>query len=359
MNNYTELSEINKYLEKDALNQSFLKMILANSVRPFKQTVPMIIGTVFDSMLTSPHLTDDLFCVGLEKRPSDTIKGIVDEMYNEHLQWLDTRKNFGFIDESIPQFEDYRSDLIMKARIANYNKNWGDDAIWNAIRKDGEFYWNELTLSQGKTIVTQSEWDRCKELCFFTQNNVVVGKYFINQDNIEKFYQLPLYWQYKGLKCKGLLDILLLEEETKTIYCVDIKTTSAPTIEQWFDICRNKNYTFQMSWYYQGIEANYKHLIEDGWKIKMRWMVIPTSGPFKPWIVPVTSEMLLVGQFGYNKVQQYSIDNIYYDSVKTLKGWEQAIDIYTESKLLGLKDYDIFYYYNSKLSNEQSRNLFF
>ena len=353
MNYLTTLEELKDYRDTEALSQSFLKLVLSNNVnKKFKETVPMLIGSYMDSLLTSPDLTDDLFQVGLAKRPSDAIKGFLDVLWSEQ-------------EESISQDLDvdgYKTRVIELVRAANYQPKWGDDAIWKSVLTDGQAYWEELISSQGKMLITKSEQEQCENIAQLACSSPITGKYFLDQDNIIKHYQKPLYWTCEELPCKGLLDILIFEEETKTIYIIDIKSTGVSTLREWFNVCRQKNYPFQMAWYKEGVIQEYYPMFEDGWKIECRWLVLPTEF-FKPWVVPCTDLMLEVGRHGCLKFKTTynfeSANQVNYTSER-IYGFEEAIRRYKIKEREGLLDYDIEYYETKgRLDNTQSNQYYF
>jgi hypothetical protein len=327
-------------------------MYCNNVNKKFKETVPMLIGSYMDSLLTSPDLTDDLFQVGLAKRPSDTIKGFLDVLWSEQ-------------EESISQNLDvdgYKTRVIELVRAANYQPKWGDDAIWKSVLTDGQAYWEELISSQGKMLITKSEQEQCENIAQLACSSPITGKYFLDQDNIIKHYQKPLYWTCEELSCKGLLDILIFEEETKTIYIIDIKSTGVSTLREWFNVCRQKNYPFQMAWYKEGVIQEYYPMFEDGWKIECRWLVLPTEF-FKPWVVPCTDLMLEVGRHGCLKFKTTynfeSANQVNYTSER-IYGFEEAIRRYKIKEREGLLDYDIEYYETKgRLDNTQSNQYYF
>jgi len=358
MNYFVTLEDLKNYRDTEALSQSFLKLVLANNVnKKFKPTIQMDIGSYLDSLLTTPDFTDDLFQVGLAKRPSDAIKGFIDALWQEQEEVVSVDLNV----------EGYKNRVIEFARASSYQPKWGDDAIWNSIIKDGQGYWEEIISSQGKVLITQEEFENCQNIAQLTCSSFITGKYFQEQENIDKYYQLPLYWTYEGLSCKGLLDILIFEKETKTIYIVDIKSTGVGTLKEWFNVCRSKNYPFQFAWYKEGVVANYPELIENGWKIECRWIVIPT-GFFKPWVVPCTDFMLKFGKEGYYREQRcYYSEGFFKSPVSfTIKqeeyvpGFDEAIRRYKKKEQEGLLDYDIEYYETKgKLDNSQAEQYYF
>ena len=356
---YPTLEQLEQYRFCDAVSQSFLKSVLVNNTKPVKETVPMLIGTYLDALLFLPQHADDLFITGLAKRPSDTIKGFLDRLWEVQ-------------EESISldlDVEGYKNRILQFVRQANYQPNWGDDAIWKSILKDGEEYWKELCVSQGKKIITKEEHDLCTQLAALTLSSPITAKYFIDQSRIDIYYQLPLYWTYLNEPCKGLLDILLIEHETKTIYIVDLKSTGVESLEEWFRIASQKKYPFQLSWYKYGVESNFKDLLEQGYTIQCRWMVIPTNTQrFKPWIVPCTQEMLTFGSEGFvsNRGVYYVGDwineeeTLVVSSTKMYAGWKKAVQIYKRCKSEGLLDWDLTHFdYQGKLPEDLSNRMFF
>ena len=86
----------------------------------------MLFGSYLDCLLTSPSLTEILYCVGLESRPSEMIKSIIDFLWEE----VD-----GQIDPQMSDIINWQGRLVEIARGFNYQPRWGDEAIFNAIKK--------------------------------------------------------------------------------------------------------------------------------------------------------------------------------------------------------------------------------
>ena len=341
MNKYHSIEELEQYRSSDYLSQSFLKMVLANSVKKnFKETIGMILGNYTDCELTTPHLVENLFMQDLTKRPSETIRGFLVDTFNILCE-VDSV-------EMIGELEDYRELILNTARQAGYQNNWGDDAIWKSILKDGEEYWKFLIQSKGRIIITSEEMRLSKQIASLTMSHSLTGKYFIDQPNVDKYYQLPLYWLYEDLPCKGLLDILIVEHETKTIYLPDIKSTGVYNIDEWFRVCRTKGYAIQMAWYKLGVERNFQDLIDQGYTIECRWIVLPMNEfNFKPWVIPCTDMLLDIGMDGYSKTVVHEIP-VFGDFKKIKKakyygGIKEAITLYKLAKQNELLDFDIPY----------------
>jgi len=291
--------------------------------------------------LTSPDLADKLFMQDLTKRPSEAIRGFLINTF-EVLCEVDSV-------EMIGELADYKELILNTARQAGYQNNQKDETLTNALLREGEEYWKFLTESKGRTIITSEEMRLSKTIARLAMSHPLTGKYFIDQPNVDKYYQLPLYWMYEDLPCKGLVDILIVEHETKTIYLTDIKSTGVYNIDEWVRICRTKNYPMQMSWYKLGVERNFQDLIEQGYKIECRWIVIPMNEfSFKPWVIPCTQTLLNMGMYGYAKqvVSTIPTDNQEYKKIKKVKyygGISDALINYKLAKQNELIDYDIPY----------------
>ena len=352
---YPTLEELKAYRDSPYISQSFLKSILANNIKPIKETVPMIIGTYLDGLLSLPHEADNLFQVGLSKRPSDNIKTFIDNVLCILLEeWSE---------ESSPilDISDYRKELIEEAGKINYQPKWGEDAVWNSIKKDGEEYWNECISSRGKKIITKEEHLLCTQVCSLTLNSAITGGYFAEHKNVDKYFQLPLYWMVEDVLCKGLADLVIVEHDIKIIHLIDIKSTSISNIQDWFTVARQKNYPLQLSFYKKGIEVTFKDLIDEDYEIDCKWIVIPTNTTkFTPWVIPCTDAMLTVGEYGYSKLNYYKINEHISTGHKKHHGWREAISRYKRSKEQGLVDYDIHHYLcNGRMEEKEADETFF
>lgn len=350
MNYYSNLQELKDYRDNPAISQSYLKQLFTNNSKPYRETLAMLSGSLLDCMLTSPDLTSELYHTGLTKRPSETVRSILTKTLDFVIG------SDSVLDEDIEMFK----TLILEFAVeVNYQPRWSEDAKWNAILKDGLEYWIELVRSKEKIVVTQQEWDTCEMYSDLTRSSHITGKYFINQPDVDKYFQKPLYWTYHEVQLKGLVDLLIFEWETKKIYLIDIKSSGVSDIKQWFDVCRNKNYPFQMSFYLEGVKHNYNHLLSDGWTIECRWIVIPLD-KFKPWVVSVSKEMLDAGRYG---VKEYSSKFVVNEKEITNPynryGWEHAILLHKYKLENNLLEVDLLYEETGGKLPEQLTNQYY
>ena len=352
---YSTVEQLRSYRDSPYISQSFLKSVLANNTKPIKETVPMIIGTYLDALLSIPQEADTLFQVGLAKRPSDNIKTFIDNVLGLLLEEQSEEST------AIHDINNYREELIAEARNINYQPKWGDDAVWNSIKKDGEEYWNEVILSQGKKIITQDEHLLCINIAALTLSSSITGGYFSEHKGVDKLFQLPVYWMMEDVLCKGLVDLLVIEPEIKTIHLIDIKSTSVFNIQDWFTVARQKNYPLQLSFYKEGIKIMYRNLIDNGYKIECKWIVLPTNtNKFTPWVIPCTDTMLTAGEYGYSKLNHYKINEHLSTGYKKYSGWREGLEKYKKIKEEELVDFDLKHYLcNGRMEEKSADELFF
>ncbi len=360
MNIYSSLQELQQYRQSPFLNQSFLKQILQNNTKPFKDTIQATLGSCLDTILTTKGLEKDLYHIGLAKRPSDAVKEIIDSVWNV-IRSVDSA-------DCIAEFNEYKDLFLKQAREVNYQANYGDDALWNALKKDGQSYWEELYDAGDKKIITQDEWNLSTDLAARTLMSPITGMYFTEEKEIDKYFQIPLYWTMivngQLVECKGLGDEIVVSHPTKKIVYLDLKGTDMLSIDSWFQqVCTKKFYPFQMAWYKEGIleHPTFKPLIEQGYTLEFRWMVIPfNTYRFKPWIIPVTEQLIHAGKYGYSKQGSYKVGKTLIDSGYDRAGWLEALTIYQESVGLGLLDYDTEWFKSQgRMTTERVNELFF
>lgn len=96
-------------------------------------------------------------------------------------------------------------------------KFWGEEKYW-------EFYknWHEAQTS-GKTVLGKDEMEKVNRMGATITNNRHLMKWFVPTKG-KTWYQVPLYTEINGVKCKCLIDMLHLDEKGN-LWPIDLKTT--------------------------------------------------------------------------------------------------------------------------------------
>jgi hypothetical protein len=310
----------------------------------------MLYGSALDCFLTSPDLKEDLFQVGLKKRPSQAITDIINDV------WVIAKE--GLESGTLVDMEAYKDSFVSAARVREFGNTWKDDTLWGKIL-EGKDYWEELCTAGEKSIITQEEWDKTERLATLACNHSLTAKYFIEMEGIDHYYQYPLYWRMYDTECKGLCDLIVADHHTKIIYLIDIKGTDMERDLWMRQACKAKNYPIQLSFYLEGIrrDPKFKDLIDQGYSLAARWLVIPfDTFSFKPYLVNCSQELIQVGKYGYKEVKNVEIDTKKHVFMRKNKGWYQGLLIYSESVKRGLLDFDIEYIESGGKMNDSWAN---
>ena len=81
-------------------------------------------------------------------------------------------------------------------------------------------------IAENVTILSKDEYESVLKAQELILANEFLYKYFKKTSiELEIMQQIPIYFEYKGEKCKALLDGLLIDHKNKTIEPYDLKTT--------------------------------------------------------------------------------------------------------------------------------------
>lgn len=87
-------------------------------------------------------------------------------------------------------------------------------------------------LGGDKEIITRDEYDKILTIRNTILSNEITRKYFIPESlTIELMHQVPIYFTYKNVECKALLDGIRIDHVNRTIEPFDLKTTSRSVYE--------------------------------------------------------------------------------------------------------------------------------
>lgn len=263
----TPQSEIDKYFESDNLSQSTVKPLLQglekflNNQKEerelyYEEKGNLIIGSGVDCILTGEEgRFDDIYYTSdIEKKPSDAemsiLNMIFDNVVNEYSSaegWIEKPLNDypGFIKESI--------------EFHGWQKNWKDETRISKIIDVGSEYFEDLKLALGKQVIDKNQLFIINSICESLRTNQRTKSFFDREvyekfPDIDVYYQLPIYFEYKGIACKALLDMLFVFKSVDTgevisVLPVDLKTMAGNTLnfisslKSWrYDICLCKQF---------------------------------------------------------------------------------------------------------------------
>lgn len=373
----TPQNEIDAYYASESLGQSKLKK-LARGVDTFKieedlSSKPhIILGKAVDTILTGEEgeFEKAFYVSSLEKTPSDTVAGIILSVFNrvkedydnevnsypvkdavevkdngDHISIENDTLEFPELQKSFPEFAGYLYDweayILDACAEVNYQSRWGAEAKMKAICEPGTEYFQDLSKSFGKTIIDSTTYNKILSITSSLKTHWRTAKYFDREtqsefENVTFIYQMPIYFNYKGVECKALLDLVVVvrDEQGKIISVegIDLKTMSGNTTD-FLSSIKSYRYDIQGAWYSAAL-IDYYALQNNLDVLKpFKFIVESTINPGKPLIYQMSETLLKIGKEGrpsYTVVDTSFSTSIpeQYVILPQIDGFDQLIDLF-------------------------------
>lgn len=361
--------EIEEYYQSDALGQSKAKLLLGDLSqfnKEFDSTAEhFVIGSAVDCLLTSTQEEFDrqYYISSVEKKPSDTIieiLGLVHQLivedYTEYLNVIipgeeEMQENATLL-EFVGELKNWGTYILESCEKVGWQPRWGDDAKLKNVIEPGSEYFLDLCASFGKTILSSTQHQTILRIVKSLQENGRTARFFDREtfetlDKWTAYYQFPIYFEHRGVKCKALLDMLFIERDSKgmitQIIPVDLKTMAGNTYHFPSSI-RQRRYDIQAAWYTLALQ-HYFAIPEGSATIKpFQFVVESTSYQGKPLTFVVSDSLLKLGRYGRKAVSLLNTDlfsdNAEEDAVlqSHIKGFEDLIGLYLFHSEFGFEE---------------------
>lgn len=297
---------LNEYYNNFAISQSYLKTYLYGNPNKiivdddfFEESDAITIGNIVDKIITSTQedILKSYHIVDI-KKPSDTICKMCDFIKNKLL-----------IFEELDKLDDY----ILEAH-SYYNhqpKHLKETKLKNFKNEETKNYWKFLWESEGKKIVGKEEILKA----FNVAQSLLTNKF--TKDKLIGIYQHPVYFKYRDLDCKMLLDVVEFKDY---IYPRDIKSTGVYT-NNFRTIAKKLRYDIQAAFYTEGLKITYDKPIAP-----FEFIVESTKKQGFPLIYRCTKDDLYVGKHGTSTY--YVNDLVKGKYVNPILGFDNLIDLH-------------------------------
>lgn len=322
-----KIQEIIDYYQYPAISQSRLKELQYGPLLPktpeqerreaYEEKEHFVLGSAVDCKLSQGNLAFSMqyYVSQIASKPSDAVAKIIREYY-------DTAKHSGSEEESNGielEGSSYLRELMLRSNYRGEQK-WGEDAKFNALIKDGKSYYQDLTASEGRQILSQEENDLVEAIVNNLLTNPRTSHYFHVRitSNIEIRYQVPIYFEYRGHMCKALLDMLIIDHDEQTFTVVDFKTMSGYT-NQFPKSLRDRRYDIQVAFYQLAVQSA---LFPDYAPMPPIFLVESTTAPGLPLAYECDADLIRIGRDGADAVFSSGIM-----IRRKLLGYNQLIDI--------------------------------
>ncbi len=354
----TPQSEVDFYYESDALNQSTLKDLgqgfesfMAKQEKKETEGIPsyFAIGSAVDTILTGAdgEFEKQFYVSELINKPSDTeieiVKLVFDDVYQDNME---------------ASLSDLRGSILDAVNQVGWQSRWKDETRIDKIITNGSEYYEDLKCAFGKTILSSEQKSLIDSVVKSLKENERTKKYF-DRDKYSKsnivdiYYQLPIYFEYKGLQCKALLDMLTIIKDDKgsiiSVHPIDLKTMSGNTIDFLSNLKRLR-YDIQAAWYTEALSSessSFKlssEIVPDIIQ-NFEFVVESTTNPGTPLVFTLSDELMSIGKYGRKPINIQDVGNLFDQEgyrdipvVYPIKGFDKLVDDYKYYEEQGWKE---------------------
>lgn len=344
----TPQEEIDKYFNSDALSQSVLKKLLggignflSNQEEEkdlfYSEKGHFIKGSAVDTLLTGEEgeFEKQYYVSTLTNKPSAVEMSITQRVFEEvktEIELTSLSDYPGSLDNAITE-EDW------------YGGKPGDKRIAGLIERCTP-YFEDLKKSIGKQILTTEEHKLIKDIVFSLKSNPRTEKYFnrtalAKNPNVTVYYQLPIYFYYRGIYCKALLDMLIVTKNDDgkliSVEPIDLKTMNGSTL-YFLSSLKTRRYDIQAAWYVKALISDNSSfilpLVEGSLTIEsalkpFTFIVESNNFPGQPLVFEIDEEILNIGQFGIKELKvKSSLYNQEHVVIRAVTGFEELLDTY-------------------------------
>ena len=186
----------------------------------------------------------------------------------------------------------------MTPELTAYNKvGFKRDSLDKVIarfEKEGKAYYDAMEAAKGKTIISPDENAKAVQLVNTVYTSPFTSYLFKKlPQGVDRKFQYPVYWEYAGVECKSLLDMIIIDHNNMAVYPVDIKTTSY-AVEKFDGSFEKFKYYLQAAFYTEALKYAFPE-----YEIKpFRFVVIHSELLDPPIVWLVGKKALEVGKYG-------------------------------------------------------------
>ena len=244
----------------------------------------LVTGKALHCLLLEPEKFDEQFLIIPSKIPSENQKKIIDNIFKYHL----TLGNNTLI------LSDYSNEILTELLNANLHQSLKTDQqrIDKILTPENITYFAYLKASIDKSVISQATYDGCVEAVELLKSNKDVAALLQLDENERNpdtvvLNELQLSADIDGLSFgfKGVLDNVVIDKESKTVFINDLKTTGK-AIQDFPESVEYYRYWIQAAIYVKLVESYlFKSVAKGDWKIQVTFIVIDKYNLIYPYQV--------------------------------------------------------------------------
>jgi len=206
--------ELKGYVSNSSLN------VLEKSIREFKRFIYEDVGEeskpYFD-FGTALHM----YILEPERFKVDVL--IHDYKGPKSKQQIDFCKAYAKLKKATPK---KKKDIFLS--IYKPTDKWEEKV--NALVKEFKDYIKYLKERQNKLVISTEIFKQIQSISLELKRHKMASKLLSEPSIVEDkvaFNELQILWDYKGTRCKSMLDRVIVDKDNKIVYIIDLKTTSS------------------------------------------------------------------------------------------------------------------------------------
>jgi len=292
---YFSYSSINKLLYSPA---AFYKHYILNQKEDMVDA-HLVAGKVIHCLLLEPDKFNDEFIVIPSNLPKDNNRLLVDEVFKVFQSQPDT-------DLTLADFPDSIISVLAGINLHQSLKT-DEGRIAKMVTEQNTQYFEFLKVKQGKTIVDQTTLDTAKESVELLRNHETVRSLMQldndKDENVKIYNEEGVHLRSSKYKFgfKGILDNVVMDHNTKTLFINDLKTTGK-AIQDFPDSVQYYKYWIQAVMYKQLSLGKYLKGLPNAseWKVVITFIVIDRANLIYPF--QVSAETLKVWEEDFKEI---------------------------------------------------------
>ena len=293
---YFSYSSINKLLFSP---RSFYSHYVLNQ-REDSIDPHLVGGRVLHCLLLEPENFEKDFILMPDKFPTDSNRILIDNIF----------KNYLSIENNALLLEEFQKEILTDLLNSNLYQTLKTDQqrLDKILTDQNKNYFEFLKTKQNKALVDPIIYANCIETVAMLKNNQDVRALLyldkeISDDHIMVFNELPLKHNINNLPFgyKGILDNVVIDKNSKTIFINDLKTTGKGLLD-FPDTVKYYKYWIQASMYYHLVYEEYIKSMQDAkdWNIVITFIVVDKYNQIYPF--QVSQESLEVWLKDFDKI---------------------------------------------------------
>lgn len=312
----TKIRQILQYRTSPNISQSYLKNWRKGNPPRKGSSLAMDKGNLLDALVTMPKSFKSLYHVStIQEKPTKGTKldlaihymlayggNLLGEPEYNEMKWMSSSKCINLFEEAT---EEFYSKMDTRKKFEKY---------FVPLTR----YWEDLIEASGKEVLSQDELDEAKIAASSIKS---FCKHILKRETATVHMQYPVYATLEGVKCKGLLDIFVVDEDGLEIW--DLKRTDYS--HRLIDTpAKTADWPFQLGFY--------KALVEKklGMKVKKLGWLVYSSIDQSTQIYEASTKDLYVAKFGYQNPTPHKSGTKTFNRTFQKEGWLQLLHEYKE-----------------------------